>query len=143
MKYLAYGSNLNLKQMAYRCPTAKVVGTAMLKDYQLTFQSVATIIPKQGAMTPVGIWEIDQICEKALDRYEGYPTLYRKEYVKVEYKGEELECLIYIMNNHRPSLPSINYYESIMDGYNDVGLDESFLVQALEYTEGRIKNSKE
>ena len=25
--YVAYGSNLNLKQMAYRCPTATLVGT--------------------------------------------------------------------------------------------------------------------
>ena len=24
--YIAYGSNLNLPQMEYRCPTAKVVG---------------------------------------------------------------------------------------------------------------------
>ena len=24
--YIAYGSNLNLKQMKYRCPTAKFVG---------------------------------------------------------------------------------------------------------------------
>ena len=32
---LAYGSNLNLGQMAYRCPTAKVYGKGMLLDYQL------------------------------------------------------------------------------------------------------------
>ena len=30
-KYIAYGSNLNLRQMARRCPTAKVVGTALLR----------------------------------------------------------------------------------------------------------------
>jgi hypothetical protein len=34
---LAYGSNLNLGQMAYRCPTAKVYGKGMLLDYQLLF----------------------------------------------------------------------------------------------------------
>ena len=28
--YIAYGSNLNLKQMKYRCPDSKVLGTAML-----------------------------------------------------------------------------------------------------------------
>lgn len=26
--YLAYGSNLNVRQMKYRCPTAKIAGTA-------------------------------------------------------------------------------------------------------------------
>ena len=35
--YMAYGSNLNLYQMAYRCPTAQVAGKAVLKDYELLF----------------------------------------------------------------------------------------------------------
>ena len=27
--YLAYGSNLNLEEMKFRCPTAKAIGTVM------------------------------------------------------------------------------------------------------------------
>ncbi|MEG3071784.1 MAG: gamma-glutamylcyclotransferase family protein [Candidatus Syntrophopropionicum ammoniitolerans] len=51
---LAYGSNLNLGQMAYRCPTAKVYGKGMLLDYQLLFKgrednAYATIEPKRGS----------------------------------------------------------------------------------------------
>ena len=41
--YIAYGSNLNLEQMAHRCPTAQAVGTATLKNWRLMFYSVATI----------------------------------------------------------------------------------------------------
>ncbi|MGB4033604.1 MAG: gamma-glutamylcyclotransferase family protein [Christensenellales bacterium] len=141
MKYIAYGSNLNLKQMAMRCPTAKVVGTAMLKDYQLTFRGVATIVPKAGAITPVAVWDIDEMSERALDRYEGYPNLYRKEYVEVECKGNLMKALVYIMNEHSPALPNIRYYEAIQQGYRDVGLDESFLIGAIEDTEQRIKGS--
>ena len=49
--YIAYGSNLNLEQMAFRCPTAKVVGKSELKDYELLFRggrrgAVATVEPK-------------------------------------------------------------------------------------------------
>ena len=33
--YIAYGSNLNVSQMKYRCTTAKIVGTAIIKDYEL------------------------------------------------------------------------------------------------------------
>ena len=33
--YIAYGSNINLEQMAYRCPHSKVLGTAEIKDYEL------------------------------------------------------------------------------------------------------------
>jgi len=36
--YVAYGSNLNLKQMSHRCPTAKVYGKGKLKRYRLLFR---------------------------------------------------------------------------------------------------------
>ena len=76
--YIAYGSNLNLEQMADRRPTARVVRATVLDDYQLVFRGVATIVPRPGAKVPVAIWEIDEECEEALDIYEGYPHLYRK-----------------------------------------------------------------
>ena len=37
--YIAYGSNLNLPQMANRCPTAEVVGTSEVKGYELLFKA--------------------------------------------------------------------------------------------------------
>ena len=42
--YIAYGSNLNLGQMKYRCPTAKVAGTSEIKDYKLLFRGSKTLI---------------------------------------------------------------------------------------------------
>ena len=59
--YVAYGSNLNLTQMAFRCPTAKVVGKGELKDYELLFRggrrgAVATVEPKEGSAVPVLIF---------------------------------------------------------------------------------------
>ena len=36
--YYAYGSNLNLRQMARRCPTAKLLGTGVIPDYELLFR---------------------------------------------------------------------------------------------------------
>ena len=61
--YLAYGSNLNLKQMANRCPTAKVVGASQINDHRLLFRgahagAVATIEPFKGGNVPVLVWEI-------------------------------------------------------------------------------------
>ena len=46
--YIAYGSNLNLTQMAHRCPTAEVAGQTILKNWRLMFRgangsAVATI----------------------------------------------------------------------------------------------------
>ena len=67
--YLAYGSNLNLKQMAQRCPTAKVLGTSTLKDYQLMFRGAfgnahATVEPCNGSEVPVLLWGITEEDEK-------------------------------------------------------------------------------
>ena len=63
--YIAYGSNLNLEQMAFRCPTAKVVGKSELKDYELLFRggrrgAVATVEPKAGSTVPILVWEIQK-----------------------------------------------------------------------------------
>ena len=60
--YIAYGSNLNLPQMALRCPTAEVVGKSELKDYELLFRggrrgAVATVEPKEGSSVPVLLWK--------------------------------------------------------------------------------------
>ena len=35
--YFAYGSNINLEQMDYRCPDATVVGPVVLENYELLF----------------------------------------------------------------------------------------------------------
>ena len=40
--YLAYGSNLNVHQMKYRCPTARIVGTAVIRDYELLYKGSKT-----------------------------------------------------------------------------------------------------
>lgn len=69
--YIAYGSNINLEQMAFRCPHSRVVGTSEIKDYELEFRGVATIVPKENATVPVLIWELDERDLSTLNRYEG------------------------------------------------------------------------
>lgn len=137
--YVAYGSNLNLAQMARRCPNAKVVGCGVLKDYQLTFRRVATIEPQVGAETPVGVWEITPTDESALDIYEGYPSYYRKETVTVDMPKGKVEAMVYIMNGGEPQLPPDGYYKVIEQGYADVGLDSKYLLGALDDTHKRMR----
>ena len=36
--YFAYGSNINLEQMNWRCPEAEVFGAAVLEGYELLFR---------------------------------------------------------------------------------------------------------
>ena len=96
--YVAYGSNMNVEQMKRRCPNAKPIGKYILGDYKLEFRGVANIIKCKGKKVPVALWEITEECEKSLDIYEGYPRLYRKEYVKVEYEFKDYKGHVIIDN---------------------------------------------
>ena len=42
--YFAYGSNMNLEQMKYRCPAAEVVENVRLEDYRLAFRGKAPAV---------------------------------------------------------------------------------------------------
>lgn len=77
--YIAYGSNLNVRQMRMRCPSARIIGTADLKNYELLFKgsktgAYLTVEKKPGGTVPVAVWEVTAQDEKALDRYEGFIT---------------------------------------------------------------------
>lgn len=135
--YVAYGSNLNIRQMKHRCPTAKLYGTSELKDYELQFKghpdsAFATIAPKEGACVPVAVWEIQARDEMSLDRYEGYPSHYFKQNLPVQLDGEEVNAMVYIMNLKMGfGLPSPYYYQTVFDGYNNCGLNTDVLDKAV------------
>ena len=124
-----------LPQMEKRCPGATVVGTGEVKGYELLFRGVATIEPRENASVPVLLWKISPRNEKALDRYEGWPHLYRKENLEVEIEGKGVSAMVYVMNDGRQaSMPSGYYYDVIAEGYRTAGMDEHVLEQALERT---------
>ncbi len=130
--YIAYGSNINLEQMAFMCPHSKVVGTSEIKDFELEFMGVATIVPKENASVPVLIWELDERNLPALNKYEGFPRLYRQEQMIFELDGKFYKGMAYFMNYGKIAPPSQEYYNTILQGYRENGLDESFLQKALE-----------
>lgn len=135
--YVAYGSNLNVVQMKYRCPDAKLYRTGTLTGYELQFKgqphgAFATITPRAGGSVPVALWEISKRDELALDRYEGYPSHYFKRDVTVQTGGEEVTAMVYIMNQRMGfGLPSPHYYDVVRQGYQDCGLDAEALEDAL------------
>ena len=143
--YLAYGSNLNEAQMAWRCPSAYPEGTAVLKDWRLLFRgsktgSYLTIEPCKGHTVPVAVWSITPLDERSLDGYEGFPTFYRKETMQFQgrsFTGKKFcgEALVYIMTDGRPlGIPSDTYIDTCLEGYQDFGFDYAPLEDALLYS---------
>lgn len=138
--YIAYGSNLNLRQMKRRCPTAKPVGDGIIGDHTMVFRGygkgVATVEKKEGSEVPALVWEVTKEDEKALDIYEGYPKLYHKEVWKLKHEDEEKEAFIYIMNEGLPEAkPSKLYYEVIKEGYRTAGFDTNKLDDFVKSTD--------
>ena len=130
MLYIAYGSNINLPQMAFRCPHSKVIGTAMVKGWEVEFRGVATIVPKPNTEVPVLLWELDPRDIPALNRYEGFPHLYRQEEMPIELDGKKVMGMAYLMNRGQISPPTQGYLQTIWDGYKVNGMDTSYLVEA-------------
>ena len=141
--YIAYGSNLNVTQMISRCPGASVAGYGFLQDWELRFRgsgtgAYLTIEPQKEAIVPVGIWEITDLDEKYLDRYEGFPHFYYKRTLPVvlnSYQNEPqqiIEAMVYIMREDRPlGRPTGLYVQTCAQGYIDFQFDMKPLSDAV------------
>lgn len=146
--YFAYGSNINLEQMDYRCPDATVVGPVVLENYELLFRrgGFATIEPKKGERVHGLLWSITPECERSLDLYEGYPRFYDKQTVTVrDGLGRELPVMAYIMDERfrEPMLPTEPYYNGILEGYRQNGLPEVSLKKAWEHAVQEVHQETE
>ena len=146
--YVAYGSNLNLYQMKFRCPTAKLIGTGIVKDHELQFKgrsdcAFATIAPSEGNAVPVAVWELKESDEKSLDRYEGFPSHYFKQEIPVEMNnGKTISGMVYIMNLRQSfGVPSKGYVQTVSEGYRNCRLDMSVLKDAIRQSVSRYADS--
>lgn len=123
MLYFAYGSNLNVRHMARRCPGAKSLGKFFLDDALLVFRGVADCIVAPGERCPGGVWKITAACERALDRYEGIGSgYYSKEYLDIDGIPGEPQLMLYVMNSTGVMPPSTAYLETVKQGYRDFRL---------------------
>jgi gamma-glutamylcyclotransferase len=129
MKYFAYGSNLNKKQMQERCPDSKPLFTAVLPNYKLIFVgwsrqwkgAVASIKASRGDRVRGAVYEISDLCLQRLDKYEGFPQSYER--LKVIVFGEDdeaIEAITYIKAGQiQESQPSKEYLAIIQQGLRD------------------------
>lgn len=133
--YLAYGSNLCKARMRQRCPDARPVGRATIHDARLIFRGPADVVTKTGDRVVCGLWKISRSDMSALDRFEGVSGGFyerRKALVKVD--GKKVDALIYVMKATGIMPPSHTYYDVVRRGYQDFGIDEAQLDEAIRYS---------
>lgn len=132
MYYFAYGANTNIDNMNMRCPKAQHVSKISIPNYELVFKTVADIEFKKGATCEGVIWDITTACESALDIYEGFPNLYRKEYFDIVIDDQVHELMFYKMNRDEYGLPYEQYFQTILQGYLDNDLNTDLLYESVE-----------
>lgn len=148
--YLAYGSNLNIRQMRYRCPSAKPIGITAIPDYELLYKgsgtgAYLTIEPKKDGLVPIAVWEVTEADEKRLDAYEGCPTFYYKKELRLPVKlrngkTKKVDAFIYIMHEERRhGIPSLIYIRTCEEGYRNFGFDTKFLDAAYEISAKEVQ----
>ena len=152
--YIAYGSNLNVRQMTMRCPTARIIGTSEIHNYRLLFKgsktgSYLTIEPEKGCSVPVAVWSVTDEDEWALDRYEGFPSFYYKKELELPITGiktgkvRRRKVFVYIMHEDRPfGVPSSFYMRTCAEGYRYFGFDLQTLLEAFTYSQEKTEESK-
>jgi len=140
--YFAFGSNLHKKQMKNRCSDSEELEKLIIKDWQLLYRNgVATIERKLGSVVPGAIYKISKQDEKHLDRYEGYPRYYIKKY----FKYNNRLIMFYVLPSIRAkmSLPSLRYFNTIMEGYCNWNLPVKDLYNSLKYTRKNLNKKSE
>lgn len=68
--------------------------------------------------------------------YEGYPSYYVKEIVNVILDNGEEEAIVYVMADNRKGIcpPASGYFNGILKGYIDNGINTDYLFDALNYS---------
>jgi gamma-glutamylcyclotransferase (GGCT)/AIG2-like uncharacterized protein YtfP len=132
----AYGSNLDLRQMAARCPRARSVGRAFVQGYRLGFAgwshrwggAVATLVRARGHRVPGALYEVDRHDLAALDRFEGCPGVYERRRVFVTTsRGGRRWAEAYVLRGGPMGRPSFDYLVALHIGYLTHGLDRALL----------------
>jgi gamma-glutamylcyclotransferase (GGCT)/AIG2-like uncharacterized protein YtfP len=135
--YFAYGSNMNWEQMQRRCPSAKFVCVASLKNYRFAIArhsrlrncGTANIFAETGSE----VWGIVyDVSEQELAVLDGFEDGYRREKVQVLSIGNgqsSIEVLVYIAEKEdNVPLPSSEYRQLIIAGARYWNIPEMYLL---------------
>lgn len=117
--YFAYGSNMHVGQMSFRCPASRPVGRARLLDwrFRINQRGVATIVPERGAEVFGVVWHSTPDCVATLNIYEGIAQRhYRQRRVRIFLDGEEAHkpALTYVSLNTRAGRPQRGYHDRVV-----------------------------
>lgn len=120
--YFAYGSNLDERQMADRCPSARLIAKGCLADHGLRFSlysagwgaGVADIVESPGEEVWGLLFSLTELDSEALDRFEGVPRHYQRVDVPIRSDQRVFQAFAYRAAHPRPFVPPSRAYLQII-----------------------------
>lgn len=138
MKYFAYGSNMSLKRLKQRIPSAQRLGLYQLPAHQLKFhkkgQDGSAKCDAQHTGNPDDIvfgalFDIDQNDKPTLDRIEGVGRGYEiKEVIVTNTSGQQTTAYTYIATLITTDLLPFSWYlNHVLIGAKEVSIPPDYL----------------
>lgn len=136
MLYAAYGSNLDPKQMAERCPHSPLRGTGWIAGWRLTFGgegwdgALPTLVEDPDDHVFVAIYDVTASDESSLDEWESAATgLYRKFRLRVSTLDGEQAGWVYVLNDFEGGTPSARTIGILADAADAAGAPSEYVTE--------------
>jgi len=135
--YFAYGSNMDVEQMARRCPAARLVGAAVTDGFRFAIDRrwVAALETRVGSQAYGLLWRVTPACLTALDEWEGVARgCYRRaaitcrQWPEAQEEACAVEALTYLSCwEGKPSHRKEGYLERILAAAARAGLPPDYV----------------
>jgi len=143
--YFAYGSNMARAAMARRCPTARVIGPALLEGYGF-FVGVdgwGSVRRKAGENVHGVLWRLAPRDIAALHAYELlHQGLYDVRHLPVRVGGKRMRAMIYVLRRRAPGRPKPGYVEMIAAAARGWSLPERYIRSVERWSISRFTGAR-
>lgn len=139
----AYGSNMLTKRLTDRCPSARALGMAELRGYELRWHKRSDdgsgkcdVVKSsdEGSVVNGVLFSVARTEKGDLDRAEGRGRGYDEMEVDVSFNGAACKAQLYYATNHDPKLKPYTWYKAlVVAGAKEHGLPPDY-VRDLEDT---------
>jgi cation transport regulator ChaC len=130
MLHFAYGSNMDRALMERRCPGARLIGGALLRDYRflITKDGYASVAAARGGTVHGVLWRLTPRDLAALNAYENIDAgLYRGTQLSVRARGRALRALVYLGRSSVCGRPRRGYMELVVAAARAAGLPADYV----------------
>jgi gamma-glutamylcyclotransferase (GGCT)/AIG2-like uncharacterized protein YtfP len=130
MLHFAYGSNMHLGLMRARCPEARVIARAVLRNHRfvITRDGYASVTATLGGVVHGLLWRVSPRDLAALNAYENTDAgLFRRVLLSVQTQGRSAKALVYIGRSGAPGRARAGYMELVATAAREAGLPSDYV----------------